>query len=344
MTGFQRLGTAATVLTLGLVALGGAVRATGSGLACPDWPFCYGKVLPGSADIPPETGYALWNVWLEHTHRTVASVVGLLVLVLAVWAVARYRRRPFVLWPSLAALVLVSVQAGLGALVVLQRLRAELVTAHLGLGMLVLACLVVVTVAASERATPASKVSRGRRGSRDRDVWFARAASAVAGLAFAQILMGGHVTGIGAGLAYTDFPLMDGAVLPAVSSEQEAFHAAHRVLAYALAAAVVYLCARAVRYRRRMMAGGVWTSAQRWLVTLPVWTASLVVVQIALGVVNLVTRTAPAVVAAHLAVASLIWTMLVLLAALAYRWAQSPAPAAGPPPRDDPSPRQEAMT
>lgn len=347
LTGFQRAGVVTTALTLGLVALGGAVRATGSGLACPDWPFCYGKILPGPADIPPETGYALWNVWLEHSHRTVASLVGLLVLALAVWAVARYRRRPLVLWPSLAAVVLVSVQAGLGALVVLRQLRAELVTAHLGLGMLVVGCLVVVTMAASERRSPAespgspaqpavpepsSDVRSTRQGRR-----FARAAAAVAALAFVQILVGGHVTGLGAGLAYTDFPLMDGALVPAVQSEQETFHAVHRMLAYALAAAVVYLCARAVRYRRQLVTAGLWTADQRWLVTLPMWAASLVVVQIGLGILNLMTRTAPAVVAAHLAVASLIWTALVVLVALAYRQARAPTPTTRPPPR------QEAM-
>lgn len=347
LTGFQRSGVVTTALTLGLVALGGAVRATGSGLACPDWPFCYGKILPGAADIPPETGYALWNVWLEHSHRTVASLVGLLVLALAVWAVARYRRRPLVLWPSLAALVLVSVQAGLGALVVLRQLRAELVTAHLGLGMLVLACLVVVTVAASESRAPAgSPASTGRSATvgpsadarlEARDVRFARAAAGVAALAFVQILVGGHVTGIGAGLAYTDFPLMDGTLLPAVESEQQAFHAVHRMLAYGLAAAIVYLCARAVRYRRQLVTAGLWTEGRRWLVTLPMWAASLVVAQIGLGVLNLITRTAPAVVAAHLAVASLIWTVLVVLVALAYRQAQAPPTTTRPPPR------QEAM-
>lgn len=348
LTGFQRAGVVTTALTLGLVALGGAVRATGSGLACPDWPFCYGKVLPGSADIPPETGYALWNVWLEHSHRTVASLVGLLVLALAVWAVARHRSRPLVLWPCLAALVLVTVQAGLGALVVLRQLRAELVTAHLGLGMLVVGCLVVVTVAASERRSPGES-STGPTRSADsqpaadarstlRRRRFARVAAAVAALAFVQILVGGHVTGLGAGLAYTDFPLMDGALLPAVDSEQEVFHAVHRMLAYGLAAAVVYLCARAVRYRRQLVAAGLWTAGQRWLLTLPMWTASLVVLQIGLGILNLMTRTAPAVVAAHLAVASLIWTALVVLAALAYRQARAPTP-----PTTRPPPRQEAM-
>jgi heme A synthase len=316
---FQRLAAVTTVLTLGLVALGGAVRATGSGLACPDWPFCYGKVIPRQADIPPETRYTLWNVWLEHTHRLVASVVGVLVVALAVWAVARYRHRPSVLWPALAAVVLVGAQAGLGALVVLHLLRPGLVTAHLGLAMALLALLVYMAVS-SGRQPPA----RGERGARD--LRYARVATAVAALTYLQVLVGGHVTGLRAGLAYRDFPLMDGRVFPEITTRAQAYHATHRFLAYALAAAAVYLCARAVRYRRELRAAGGWDPGQRWLVRLPVWVAALVVVQIGLGVANLASHTAAWTVTPHLAVASWIWTLLVLLAVLAYRGAPARPP------------------
>lgn len=319
LNAFQRLGVVTTALTLVLVALGGAVRATGSGLACPDWPFCYGTLLPGTADIPPESGYALWNVWLEHSHRFVASLVGILVLALAVWALTRFRERPWVRWPALAALVLATAQAGLGALVVLQRLRAELVTAHLGMAMLVVACLVLATAGASSPRDAGGATSAATT----RELSFARTSTAVAALAFVQILVGGQVTGLGAGLVYTDFPLMGGAVIPAVSSAHEAFHVAHRLLAYALAGAVVYLCARAFRYRRETVVGG---GHERWLVKLAMWAATLVVVQIGIGVANLMTGTASAVVAAHLSVASLIWTVLVILAVLAYRWAPAAVP------------------
>jgi cytochrome c oxidase assembly protein subunit 15 len=88
------------LLSLALIGLGGAVRATDSGLACPDWPFCYGKVIPRQADIPTDSGYTLWNVWLEHSHRLVASVVSTLIAVLVGWALVRFRDRPAVLWPA----------------------------------------------------------------------------------------------------------------------------------------------------------------------------------------------------------------------------------------------------
>jgi heme a synthase len=310
--GFQRLAVVSLFFTLALIALGGAVRATGSGLACPDWPFCYGKVIPRQVDIPPETGYTLWNVWLEHTHRLTASLVGFMVLGLAIWALARYRHRATVLWPSLGAVVLVTVQAGLGAAVVLNLLRADLVTAHLGMAMVVLACLLWITVAA---ATPEPVTSRSR------DRRYAHTVTAVAALSYVQILVGGHMTGIRGGLAYTDFPLMGGAIIPEITSERQAFHVAHRFLAYALAFAVVYLCWRALAHRRELQAAGTWQPRYRWLVKLPMWGATLVIVQIGIGVANLMTRTHPAVVTAHLTVASWIWAVLALATILAYRYA-----------------------
>jgi heme a synthase len=301
LSGFQRLAVVTTVLTLALVALGGAVRATDSGLACPDWPRCFGAWIP-PADV---------HMWLEHSHRLLAGVVGLLIATLTIWALARHRQRASVVWPAVAALVLVVAQAGLGAVVVLLLLRAELVTAHLGMAMVVVACLVYLTV----------NVSLPRDPRPGRDLRFARLSAAVAALSFAQILVGGHVTGIGAGLVFTDFPLMDGALVPALDGEREVFHLTHRLLAYLLAAAVVYLCAQAVGYRRRLTASGAWRASDRWLVKLPMWGATLVVVQIVLGVANLWTRTSPWTVIPHLAVASWIWTVLALLTVLAYRWA-----------------------
>lgn len=327
LSGFQRLAAATTLATLLLIGLGGLVRATDSGLACPDWPLCYGKVIPRQADIPPDTGSTLWNVWFEHSHRLVASVIGVLILALAVWAVRRHRRRGDVLWPAVAALVLVSVQAYLGRQVVLGLLAADLVTAHLAMALAVVGCLVYVTVSA---VLP-------RHASARSDRRFARLSAAVAGLAFVQALVGSAVTGHGAGLVYRDFPLMGGAVVPAVTSASEALHVAHRLLAYLLAAAVVWLCVAALRHRRARQAAGAWHRPLRWLVTLPLWTAALVIVQVALGVANLWFELSPLSVVPHLAVASWIWALLVLHAALASRLA---APVAPPPDRE---PSAQAM-
>ncbi|MEX2620886.1 MAG: COX15/CtaA family protein [Egibacteraceae bacterium] len=321
-TGFGRLAVVTAGLSLVLVALGGAVRATDSGLACPDWPRCFGLWIP-PADL---------NIWLEHSHRLLAGVVAIAIAVLTVWALARFRTRPAVVWASVTALVLVTIQAGLGALVVLRLLRADLVTAHLGMAMVVVACLIYLAVAVTR---PAPSGSAGAAGDR-RLAW---TATAVAGLCFAQILVGGHVTGIGAGLVYPTFPLMDGALIPAIGTEREAFHVAHRLLAYLLAGGAAYLVVAALRHRRTMLAAGAWGHGQRWLLALPLATGLLVVVQIVLGVANLYNGTSFLTVIPHLAVASWIWATLVLHVLLAHGQAASRSAAA---PTPSPTPRQEA--
>lgn len=302
LRGYRRLASATTVLTLVLIAIGGTVRATDSGLACPDWPRCFGLWIP-PADF---------HIWVEHTHRLVAGVVALMVLALVVWGLARFRDRPWLVVPAVVALVLVLVQAGLGALVVLHLLRAGLVTAHLGMAMVVLGCLLLIVV----RSAVPAPAERGAR-----DLRFAWVATAIAALAFVQILVGGHVTGIGAGLVWTDFPLMGGRVVPDLGTERELYHFAHRALGFGVLAAAIGLCAAAIRHRRRLEGKGGWTPVHRWLVKLPMWGATLVVVQIGLGVANLWTRTSALTVVPHLAVASWIWSVLVLTAILAFRLA-----------------------
>ena len=289
-SGFARLAVVTACLSLVLVAVGGAVRATDSGLACPTWPGCFsaGDFLP-PADL---------NVWLEHSHRLIAGVVALMIAALAVWALARYRSRGWILWPTLVAAVAVLVQAGLGALVVLHLLRAELVTAHLGLGMLVVGCLILIAVQANPR--PAVRTSPR----------YARASLAVTALTLLQILVGGHVTGIAAGLAFTGqgFPFYGLVAFAPITSQPAAYNVAHRVLAVVLAAAIMWLVARA---RRSGQTG--------WLLRLPRIAAWLVVVQIGIGIGNLITELSFLTVIPHLAVASWIWAVLVLNTVLAFR-------------------------
>jgi heme a synthase len=312
---FQRLAVVTLVTTLALVALGGAVRATDSGLACPTWPGCF-----SAGDFVP--GLQL-NVWLEHSHRLLAGVVGLQIAALLIWAIARFRRRRAILWSTVVAAVAVNVQATLGALVVWHLLRAELVTAHLGMAMLIVGCLTYLVVRATTEDEPVPPMDR-------RDLRFARTSALVAGLCFVQILVGGHVTGINAGLVWTDFPLMGGALFPAITTEREAFHVAHRMLAYVLAGGVTYLCWAVVRHKRELVEQGRFGPEHRWLVKLPMWAATLVVVQIAIGVANLWSGTSFLTVIPHLAVASWIWTALAFTTVLAYRRAPLAEVAAVP--------------
>ncbi len=122
MTRFQKL----AALTLGtailLVIVGVIVRATDSGLGCPDWPACHGQLVPPLDDA---------KAWIEWTHRTIAALIGFEILALAVLAVRDHRDRPSLLWPSIAAVGLVGFQAWLGRETVRLGNSGESVTAHL---------------------------------------------------------------------------------------------------------------------------------------------------------------------------------------------------------------------
>ena len=122
------------VALVALVAVGGATRVMEAGLSCPDWPLCYGSVLP--------TAEMTLRVFLEWFHRLDAALVSLgLLLVAALSWGQRQHLLPAV--PALAttAVLLVAVQIALGALTVTQLLRFDIVTAHLATGLLLVALL-----------------------------------------------------------------------------------------------------------------------------------------------------------------------------------------------------------
>lgn len=325
---FRRLAAVTLGATLALAALGGAVRATDSGLACPDWPACYGMWVPPAAV----------DVWLEHSHRLLAGMVGLLIAALLVWVLVRHRRRRGILAAAIAAAVLVNVQAALGALVVLQLLRAELVTAHLGMSLVVLGCLVFL-LRWSASPHGGAGVPRGH-GVRD-DRAIAWAFAVVAGLVFAQTLVGGHTTGLDAGLAWQTWPLYDGVVFPEIADVPSFVHVAHRTLAVVVLGGVVSLAVAVRRHRARQRTAGTWTASHEWLVRGADTAVALTLAQVGLGVANLWTLTSPATVVPHLAVATWIWTALVA-GGLHAAWLV-PSRGGGPPASTDEPQRREAV-
>ena len=116
------------VALVALVVIGGATRVMEAGLACPDWPLCYGTFLPGRQ--------MNLQVFLEWFHRLDAFVIGVALLVQLGAAWWWRDQLPKWLLPCSAVLVLLVVlQGGLGALTVLQLLPTGVVTAHLALGL-----------------------------------------------------------------------------------------------------------------------------------------------------------------------------------------------------------------
>ena len=130
----------AIVFVLLQVVLGGAVRLTGSGLSCPDWPLCHGLWFPTpeALDTIPNLAYEHWQVWLEWIHRVNAAVF-VAPLVLLVLVTAQTPKRQLL---AAAAVTLVVGQALMGAFTVIDRNSPWSVTAHLVMALVLLVAVV----------------------------------------------------------------------------------------------------------------------------------------------------------------------------------------------------------
>lgn len=207
---FRRLAGLGAVLALCVIVFGAFVRLSDAGLGCPDWPGCYGQL--GAPNSPeriaaaeaafPEVPVDTAKAWIEMGHRYVASLLGLLVIALAL--IAWRGRRDGLPWKtSLVLLGLVVFQGMLGMWTVTLLLKPAVVTAHLLGGMTTLALLFGLWH--SQRVTPAAAAGGALRA-------LAVAAVAVVG---AQIALGGWVSTNYAALACTEFPTChDGQWLP----------------------------------------------------------------------------------------------------------------------------------
>lgn len=148
---FKGLCLIATVITWPLISLGAFVRLNGAGLSCPDWPLCYGQILP-----PP--GYA---IALEVGHRFIAAALGLLIIILVLMSFRNPSLKPLRAL-TVSCLILVVLQGVLGGLTVLMKLSAPIVVFHLIGGnltfmMLIILCYRIFRPQASTQAPTSSK-------------------------------------------------------------------------------------------------------------------------------------------------------------------------------------------
>ncbi len=274
---------------------GGVVRLSKSGLGCADnWPLCNGRVYP------------LWEqpVLIEYIHRLIAALISVLVVALLVVVWRRERRNGWLFGPALLAVALFIVQALLGAIVVWFELKSGLVMVHLATSMLLLATLGVLTVNAFPRPLP----TQGAR-----LVGFHRfpmLALGATAFAYIVLLSGAYTTSEHAGAACTTWPLCGGRLVPLDGTLfATGVQMVHRLFAYALALILIPLSLRARRNK----------AAFPIFARLTGLACGLVLLQITIGIVQVVNLLPGWLVSLHIGNAAALFATLVLTTAFAFR-------------------------
>ena len=290
MTRFQKLAAATVVTAILLVTIGVIVRATGSGVACPNWPGCFkGQFLPSISD-----GY---QVWLEWTHRTVAAIIGFEVLGLAILAFVDLRSRRTLLIATVGAVLLVGFQAWLGAETVRRGNSGESVTAHLASAMALVGLLVWIL---SRSLYPARLTGSGSQR-------FTLVAAFGAASVFALLLFGSQVTATSQWYVFPDWPLMGGTAFPSLTDANSA-QVLHRWVAVIVGLIVAAVLVAAWRLRPRT----------RPIVRLALIVALLFPIQAVVGGLQILTQLAGWAQTLHLALGAIIWALLVALVSVSY--------------------------
>jgi heme a synthase len=313
---FSKLLVAATVL---LILAGSLVTSHDAGLSVPDWPTSYGWNM---FTFPPSMWVA--NILYEHGHRLIASTVGFLTIIMAVWLWTAEPRR-WLRWFGVATLGSVVAQGLLGGLTVLFFLPAAISTAHAGLAEIFFCMTVAIAVftspgwiagyavGADPHVGPAGPAPDGGPfdGSQGRHAGppLRRLATTATILIYAQILVGATMRHTGAGLAIPDFPLMFGHVIPDHWSSAIAIHFTHRVGALLVTGAILMLFAH-VRSRYR---------EHRELMRPAALIVALVATQVTLGALTVLSRRDPWINSFHVLCGALVLTTSLVITLRSWR-------------------------
>ena len=205
-----------TVATFLLIGLGGLVTSHNAGMSVPDWPTTYGYNM----FLFP---YHKWigGIFYEHSHRLLASLVGLLTTILAVWLWLKDARK-WLQWLGVAAFLLVIVQGVLGGL------RVRLNLDWIGIPHGAIAQLFLVLVSAIALFTSRWWIASAGEKQKPVPPGLRRHVLYVALLIFVQLLLGATMRQQHAGLSIWDFPLAHGRIWPDTSPAAIAVYNAQR--------------------------------------------------------------------------------------------------------------------
>ena len=212
-SGFKTILLITIFLLFGLITLGGIVRVTGSGLGCPDWPLCYGQIIP-----PLEL-----TAWIEYSHRTLAAITGFPILLITIIAWWKYRKYSLITVPATIALILLIFQVVLGAITVIKELPPEIVTTHLSIAQFILATLLFMYVVLNN-TIDSNQTEFVMKQIPNLFNW-----SVVAALcSFVILISGSYVVGAGAGTSCPNWPLCDNTIFPELNIQW--VHMFHRAI------------------------------------------------------------------------------------------------------------------
>ena len=287
----RRIAWVTVGFTYFLIALGGTVRVSDSGLSCPDWPLCHGNIFVALD----------YHVLLEQFHRYIASIVSILIIALAICALIWARKERQVLIPALMAPFFLVIQIVLGGLTVLWKLPPTIIAAHLGTALAIFAMVITVAVMSGKAKPSKEHPARTRK--------FVRLAMTNALLVYGLMLSGSYVVGSGATLACPGWPLCGNAPQWAVQYHLSDINSFHRLVATFVGLVLIWTLVSA--WRRRNVAPG-----QAWVALVA---GILFVVQAVVGGLVVLLMRPDFVAGLHLALATAVWGSLVLLAVLAAR-------------------------
>lgn len=307
----------ATVLALLVVLLGAYTRLTHAGLGCPDWPGCYGFIAVPASEAQlahaethfPQAPVEAEKGWNEMIHRYFAGSLGLLILGLAGYAlVLRGRQQQPLKLPLLLVAVVVA-QAAFGMWTVTLKLWPQVVTAHLLGGFTTLSLLFLLSLRLSNRFAAVQVPSMLR--------WLAACGLI---LVIGQIILGGWVSSNYAAVACADFPTCHGQWLPPMDFAN-GFHLTQHIGPNYLGGQLDNDARTAIHFTHRLGAVLVllvlsvlaWRLRQTGFVRLSVLLLLALLVQISLGISNVLLQLPLPVAVAHNIGAACLLLVLVLI-------------------------------